>query len=84
MALDARLLTRALAQPPTALALDAAGWTALLAIARAALLLGSLALRLEGLPVPEGVAPILAEARGPDAVVTRPKRGPSCPRTWRA
>ena len=56
-------LARLLAEPSRAEALDAAGWTAVLAVARAEQLLGSLAWRLEGLVLPERVAAILADAR---------------------
>ncbi|MGH6613657.1 nucleotidyltransferase domain-containing protein [Sphingomonas sp.] len=45
------------------LALDAAGWTDLLAIARAEQMIGTLAHRLAGLPVPNAVARILDDAR---------------------
>lgn len=60
---DAYLLTRALADPQTTLGLDAAGWTALIAMARAKQLIGSLAHRLDGLAMPETVAAICADAR---------------------
>ena len=59
----ARLLVRALRDPADVLDLDAAGWTALLAAARAESLIGSLAHRLEGQPVPEQVARLLEDAR---------------------
>jgi hypothetical protein len=61
---DGLILARALARPAETVAmLDAAGWTALLAMARAEQLLGSLAWRLDGLAVPPAVARILADAR---------------------
>ncbi|WP_425229415.1 nucleotidyltransferase domain-containing protein [Sphingomonas sp.] len=60
----ALILARILAEPGQALSLDAAGWTALLTVARAENLFGTLAWRLTGLPAPERVAPILADARG--------------------
>ena len=60
---DALILTRALAQPALVEALDAAGWTALLTIARAEQLLGTLAHRMAGLAVPSAVEAILADAR---------------------
>ena len=60
---DALILTRALTDPGCVAALDAASWTALLTIARAEQLLGTLAHRLAGLPVPGGVAGVLADAR---------------------
>lgn len=63
MGLDARLLSRALADPSTVLALDADGWTALLTMARAEQLLASLAWRVDGLAVPARVQAILDDAR---------------------
>jgi len=60
---DGRLLARMLRTPGNALALDAAGWTALLAMARAEQMIGTLALRLDGLALPDDVARILADAR---------------------
>jgi len=58
---DARLLVTALVDP-SGLRLDT-DWTALIAIARAEQLIGTLAHRLDGLPVPETVAMLLADAR---------------------
>ncbi len=60
---DAMLLVRALGDPSSVLTLDAAGWTALLTMARAEQLVGTLAHRLHGLEVPPSVAAILADAR---------------------
>ena len=60
---SALTFTRLLADPSQAAALDAAGWTAVLAVARAERLLGTLAHRLDGLAVPDAVAAILADAR---------------------
>jgi hypothetical protein len=60
---DARLLAGALADPGRVMALDAEGWTALLTIARAEQLIGTLALRLDGLPLPRAVEAILGDAR---------------------
>ena len=60
---DARILVEALRDPQTVLALDTSGWTALLAIARAEQLIGSLACRVAGLGVPDAVAGVLADAR---------------------
>lgn len=62
MSAAARLLCRLLAAPETALALDPPQWIAVIAVARAELLIGSLACRLRGLPVPEQVGAILAAA----------------------
>lgn len=61
---DAGLIVQALRDPQSTLALDAQGWTALLTIARAEQLIGTLAHRLDRLPVPARVAAILADARG--------------------
>ncbi|MEG8019412.1 nucleotidyltransferase domain-containing protein [Sphingomonas sp. LR55] len=60
---DARMLARALADPSSVVGLDAEGWTALLAMARAEQLIGTLALRLDGLAMPNAVKAILADAR---------------------
>ncbi|KQN05447.1 MULTISPECIES: nucleotidyltransferase domain-containing protein [Sphingomonas] len=60
---DARLLARALADPASIVGLDADGWTALLTMARAEQLIGTLAMRLDGLPMPATVKAILADAR---------------------
>ena len=59
----ARLLCAALADPASVLGLDAAGWQAVLAAARAELLLGSLAARVRGLAAPQAVVTILDDAR---------------------
>ena len=58
---DARLLARALAHPAD-LPLET-DWTGLIAIARAEQLMGTLAYRLAGLPLPERVAALFADAR---------------------
>jgi hypothetical protein len=60
---DARILVDALRDPATTAGLDADGWTALLAVARAEQLIGTLAHRLEGLPMPPAAARILEDAR---------------------
>ncbi len=60
---DARLLARALADPASVAVLDADGWTALLAMARAEQLIGTLAVRLDGLPMPGAVQTVLSDAR---------------------
>jgi hypothetical protein len=60
---DARLLVRLLADPPAAARLTPAEWAGLIAMARAELLLGSLAFRLGGLDLPPRVAALLADAR---------------------
>jgi len=62
-ALDGWLLARALRLPENIRGLDAEGWTALLAIARAEQMIGTLAWRLEGVAVPPAVARMLANAR---------------------
>lgn len=61
--MDARHLAKALAEPAYVLGLDARGWTALLAMAHAERLTASLAWRLDGLPVPETAAEVLADAK---------------------
>jgi hypothetical protein len=63
MSRDAMLLVDALRDPASTKALDAEGWTALLAMARAEQLVGTLARRLSGLAVPDAVGRILDEAR---------------------
>ncbi len=60
---DGRLLAAALRDPAVTAGLDAAGWTGLLAVARAEQLIGTLAHRLDGLPIPAAAARILADAR---------------------
>ena len=60
---SAHLLARALADPSCVAMLDAAGWTDLVAMARAEQLIGTLALRLDGLPMPAAVKAILGDAR---------------------
>ena len=60
---DARLLTGVLRDPGAVVGLDADGWTALLAMARAEQLIGTLAHRLDGLPMPGAAAAVLADAR---------------------
>ena len=60
---DARLLADALSDPATTGALDGEGWTALIAMARAEQLIGTLAHRLDGLPMPDAARRTLADAR---------------------
>ena len=57
------LLTQALRDPASVEALDASGWTALLAAARAEQLIGTLAWRVEGLTMPEAARRVLEDAR---------------------
>jgi hypothetical protein len=59
---DALILARALADPQS-LTFDT-DWIGLVTTARAEQLLGTLAYRLDGLPLPEDVALLLADARG--------------------
>jgi hypothetical protein len=59
----AQLLVRALSDPASTRTLHAPGWTALLTMARAESLIGSLAYRLEAEKLPAGVGAILADAR---------------------
>jgi hypothetical protein len=61
--IEARLLVRALADPSGTASLDDEQWTALIAIARAESLIGSLAFRLEGQPAPTRIAGVLEAAR---------------------
>lgn len=56
------LLCRLLAVPETALRVDAGRWSEVITVARAELLIGSLAFRLRGLPLPARVEAILAAA----------------------
>lgn len=60
---DAMLLVDALRDPSSTHALSADGWTALIAMARAEQLIGTLAHRLKFESVPAKVAEILAQAR---------------------
>ncbi|MEE9433341.1 MAG: nucleotidyltransferase family protein [Sphingorhabdus sp.] len=60
---DAMLLVTALRDPQSVAALDADGWTTLLTMARAEVLIGALAIRLDGQRVPDGVAAILGDAK---------------------
>jgi hypothetical protein len=59
---DARLLCAALVDPTLVLRLDPGDWQALLTIARAELLFGSLAARVRGLQVPATAGAILEDA----------------------
>ncbi len=59
---DAGLLARVLGDPAGVSVLDAEGWTALLAMARAEQLIGTLAMRVDGLAMPGAVTAILADA----------------------
>lgn len=59
----AATLCAVLAQPERALALDGAGWTALVSVARAEQLAGALAHRVEGLDLPAPAVALMAEAR---------------------
>jgi hypothetical protein len=61
--IDGRLLARALADPATTAGLDRQGWTALITMARAEQLIGTLAARLHGLAMPAAVGRILEDAR---------------------
>lgn len=61
--MNARLLVRALRDPACVAGLDARGWNAVIAMARAERLIGTLAFRIGARPVPDAVQPILADAR---------------------
>lgn len=56
-------LARALADPPSVLALDLDSWTALLCVAHAERLLPTLAHRVDGLAIPESAKTVLNNAR---------------------
>jgi len=62
-AMSAVTLVEALRDPASTARLDPPGWTSLLSIARAESLAGTLAERVDGRPVPAGVADVLADAR---------------------
>ena len=62
--MSAALLVRTLRDPASVAALDAKGWNALVAAARAERLIGTLALRVDEGVGPDAVQPILADARG--------------------
>ncbi|MBR0553959.1 nucleotidyltransferase domain-containing protein [Stakelama marina] len=57
------LLARIMRDPSQVEALDADGWTGLIAAARAEQMVGTLGHRLDGLPMPGAVSRILADAR---------------------
>lgn len=61
--IDARLLTKTLSDPSYVTRLDARGWSALLTIAHAERLSGSLAYRLDGLAIPEKAEEFLNAAK---------------------
>jgi hypothetical protein len=63
MSHDAMLLVEALRDPSSTRMLDASGWTALIAMARAEQLMGTLAQRLKSESLPPKVAEICADAR---------------------
>lgn len=60
---DGRELAAALRDPATTGTFNADDWTSLIAIARAEQMIGTLASRLAGLPVPPAVARLLGDAR---------------------
>ncbi|KQN37391.1 hypothetical protein ASG37_10035 [Sphingomonas sp. Leaf407] len=57
------LVARVLRDPASALTLDPLGWNALIAAARAEQLIGSVAVRLDGLPLPPAAERVMADAR---------------------
>jgi len=63
IALDGRLLARALADPSSVATLDSAGWQALLTMARAELLSATLAHRLDGIAKPVAAQRFLDDAK---------------------
>ena len=60
--MNARLLVQALRAPDSVAALDARGWNALIAMARAERLIGTLAVRIGQRPVPDAVRAVLDDA----------------------
>jgi len=64
---DARTLVRLLADPSAAAGIR--DWTSLIALARSESLIGTLASRLDGRPLPEAVEAAMAAARGDSASV---------------
>jgi hypothetical protein len=63
MTANAMLLVDALRDPASTRSLDARGWTALITMARAEQLIGTLAHRLADMDVPPAIAAILSDAR---------------------
>ncbi|OWK32793.1 nucleotidyltransferase domain-containing protein [Sphingomonas mucosissima] len=61
--MPARTLATLLADPGAALLLNRNAWTGVLAAARAEQLIGTLAMRLDGLALPQRVAAVLGDAR---------------------
>ena len=61
--MPARTLATVLANPGAALSLDGNAWTGVLAVARAEQLIGTLAMRLDGLALPPRVMAVLEDAR---------------------
>lgn len=61
--MPARTLATLLANPGAALSLDGNAWTGVLAVARAEQLIGTLAMRLNGLALPPRVMAVLEDAR---------------------
>lgn len=61
--MPAQALVALLVDPGAARSLDDRGWTAVLAVARAEQLIGTLAMRLDGLDLPARVASALADAK---------------------
>lgn len=69
--MSALLLVRALREPSSALALTGEEWNALVSMARAEQMIGTLAHRLNGLALPAPVERIMADARDQAAFVRR-------------
>ena len=63
MGMSGALVAAVLADPARAETLTADQWNALIAAARAEQLIGGVAMRLEGLPIPSTAARILSDAR---------------------
>ena len=69
--MSALLLVRALRDPSSALCLSAGEWNAVIAMARAEQLIGTLAHRLNGLAIPQSIQHVMADAREQAALVRR-------------
>lgn len=65
------LLVRALRDPASTLSLSAGEWNAVIAMARAEQLIGTLAQRLNGLAMPQSIQRVMADAREQAALVKR-------------
>lgn len=69
--LNALLLVRALRDPASTLSFSAGEWNAVIAMARAEQLIGTLAYRLSGLAMPQSIQRVMADAREQAALERR-------------